>query len=88
MPESRGRTRVSDTDGRIGLDKTDMEMARKAAEDGLEILRKSKVRLAAVTPATYSYYPPLYHFSHLQKSNKPSQSDGAILMTKWKMTRW
>ena len=36
-----------------------MEMARKAAEDGLDILRKSKVRLATVTPATYSYYAPM-----------------------------
>ena len=59
MPEPRGRKRVSDTDGRIDLDKADMEMARKAAEDGLDILRKSKVRLATVTPATYSYYAPM-----------------------------
>ena len=36
-----------------------MEMARKAAEDGLEILSKSKVRLETVTPATYSYYAPM-----------------------------
>ena len=59
MPDSRGQKRVSDTDGRIDLDEADMEMARKAAEDGLEILRKSKVRLATVTPATYSYYAPI-----------------------------
>ena len=49
MPDSRGQKRVSDTDGRIDLDEADMEMARKAAEDGLEILRKSKARLATET---------------------------------------
>ena len=38
MPESRGRKRVSDTDGLIGFDEADMEMARKAAEDGFDIL--------------------------------------------------
>jgi len=53
IPESRGQKRVSDNDGRIDLDEADMEMARKAAEAGLEILRKS-VRIETVTPATYS----------------------------------
>ena len=87
MPESRGQKRVSDTDGRIDLDKADMEMARKAAEDGLEILCKSQVRLATVTPATYSYYP-LCHFYHLQKPIQSRQSDGVMLMTEWTMTHW
>ena len=59
MSESRGRKRVSDTGGRIDLDKADMEMARKAAEAGLEIFRKPKVRIETVTPATYSYYDPM-----------------------------
>ena len=36
-----------------------MEMAGKAAEAGLEIFRKSKVRIETVTPVTYSYYDPM-----------------------------
>ena len=59
IPESRGRKRVSESDGRIDLDEADMEMARKAAEAGLEIFSKSKVRIETVTPATYSYYAPM-----------------------------
>jgi len=58
IPESRGQKRVSEKDGRIDLDEAELEMARKAAEAGLEILRKS-VRVDTVTPATYSYYAPM-----------------------------
>ena len=56
IPESRGRKRVSENDGRIDLDEADLEMARKAAEAGLEILRKS-VRIDTAIPATYLTTP-------------------------------
>ena len=44
IPESRGRKRVSENDGRIDLDEADLEMARKAAEAGLALARKTTER--------------------------------------------
>ena len=64
--ESRGQKRVPEDDGRTDLDEAELQMARKAAEAGLELLRKS-VRVDAVStkvvppaaPPTHSYYAPL-----------------------------
>ena len=61
--ESRGQKRVLEDDGRADLDEAQVEMARKAAEAGLAIARKS-VRVVAVStkvvppaaPPTRSYY--------------------------------
>ena len=64
--ESRGQKRVPEDDGRTDLDEAELEMARKAAEAGLGLARKS-VRVDTVStkvvppasPPTHSYYAPL-----------------------------
>ena len=45
--QTRGEKRVSEDDGRTDLDEAQLEIARRAAEHALEILRQSNKRVSS-----------------------------------------